>query len=160
MKRREFLALLGAAALIDPIEASAQTPGRIYHLGTLHPAVPVTDGSPFGKIVVKALAERGYILGQNLTFDARGAMGDVAKLPSLLAELKARDVDAIIVVAAVLGLISFASAIRSFESRHVRASIAILIALIAFAVVLYDTSVKIGRLEGPRLEALELASSP
>jgi putative ABC transport system substrate-binding protein len=98
MKRREFLALLGAAALIDPRAASAQTPGRIYHLGTLHPASPVTDGSPFGKIVVKVLAQRGYILGQNLTFDARGAMGDVAKLPALLAELKARDVDAIIVV--------------------------------------------------------------
>ena len=98
MKRREFLALLGAAALIDPRAASAQTPRRIYHLGTLHPASPVTDGSPFGKIVVKVLAQRGYILGQNLTFDARGAMGDVAKLPALLAELKARDVDAIIVV--------------------------------------------------------------
>ena len=98
MKRREFLALLGAAPLIDPRAASAQTPGRIYHLGTLHPASPVTDGSPFGKIVVKVLAQRGYILGQNLTFDARGAMGDVAKLPALLAELKARDVDAIIVV--------------------------------------------------------------
>ena len=69
-------------------------------------------------------------------------------------------VDAIIVVAAVLGLISFASAIRSFEARHVKASIAILIALIAFGVALYDTSVQIGRLEGPRLEALELASSP
>jgi hypothetical protein len=69
-------------------------------------------------------------------------------------------VDAIIVVAAVLGLISFASAIRRFESRHVKASIAIVIALIAFGVVLYDTSVHIGRLEGPRLEALELASSP
>jgi len=69
-------------------------------------------------------------------------------------------VDAIIVVAAVLGLISFASAIRSFESRHVKASIAILIALLGFGVVLYDTSVQIGRLEGPRLEALELASSP
>jgi putative ABC transport system substrate-binding protein len=98
MKRREFLALLGAAALIDPLEAAAQTPGRIYHLGTLHPAVPVTEGSPFGKTVLKALAERGYILGQNLTFDARGAMGDAAKLPALLAELKAREVDAIIVV--------------------------------------------------------------
>src|ERR1700682_1354503 len=98
MQRREFLALLGAAALIDPPDASAQTLGRGFHLGTLTPAVPVTEGSPFGKIVVKVLAERGYILGQNLTFDARGAMGDVAKLPSLLAELKARDVDAIIVV--------------------------------------------------------------
>jgi hypothetical protein len=69
-------------------------------------------------------------------------------------------VDSIIVVAAVLGLISFASAIRSFETRHLKASIAILVALIAFGVVLYDTSAQIGRLEGPRLEALELASSP
>jgi putative tryptophan/tyrosine transport system substrate-binding protein len=98
MKRREFLTLLGAAALIDPLEASAQTPGRIYHLGTLHPALPLTDTSPFGKIVIKTLAEHGYILGQNLTFDARGAMGDVAKLPLLIAELKARDVDALLVV--------------------------------------------------------------
>jgi ABC-type uncharacterized transport system substrate-binding protein len=97
MKRREFLALLGAAALIDPKEASAQTPGRIYHLGTLTPSLPVTETSPSGKVLVKALAEHGYILGQNLTFDARGAVGDIAKLPSLLGELKARGVDAIIV---------------------------------------------------------------
>ncbi len=69
-------------------------------------------------------------------------------------------VDAVIVVAAVLGLIAFASAIRGFESRHVKASIAILIALIIFGAVLYDASLQIGRLEGPRLEALELSSSP
>ena len=69
-------------------------------------------------------------------------------------------VDAIILVAAVLGLFAFAAAIRTFQSRHVKASIAILIAVIGFAVVLYDASVRIGRLEGPRLEALELSSSP
>ncbi len=38
------------------------------------------------------------VLGQNLTFDGRGAMGDIAKLPTLLQELKVRDVDAIVVV--------------------------------------------------------------
>ena len=69
-------------------------------------------------------------------------------------------IDAIVVVAAVLGLIAFASDIRRYESRHFRASVAVLIALIAFGVVLYDASVKIGRVEGPRLEALEAASSP
>jgi putative ABC transport system substrate-binding protein len=99
MKRREFLSLLGGAVLVDPLAASAQTtPGRIYHLGTLHPALPLTESAPFGKIIVKALAERGYVLGQNLTFDARGAMGDTTKLPLLLGELKARGVDAVMVV--------------------------------------------------------------
>ena len=98
MKRREFLALLGGAALVSPQATLAQTPGRIYHLGTLHPALPLTDSAPFGKIVVRSLAEHGYILGQNLTFDARGAMGDTAKIPSLLQELKVRNVDAIMVI--------------------------------------------------------------
>ncbi len=69
-------------------------------------------------------------------------------------------VDAIIIIAALFGLIGFASAIRKFESRHLKGSIALLIALIAFGVVLYDASVRIGALAGPRLEALELSSSP
>jgi len=98
MKRREFLTLLGGATLAAPGAVSAQTSARTYHLGTIHPALPLTEASPFGKIVVKALAERGYTLGQNLTFDARSAMGDVAKIPALFRELKARGVDAIIVI--------------------------------------------------------------
>ncbi len=69
-------------------------------------------------------------------------------------------VDAVIVVAALFGLIGFATAVRNFQARHLKASIALLIALIGFGVVLYDTSLHLGRIEGPRLEALELASSP
>jgi hypothetical protein len=69
-------------------------------------------------------------------------------------------VDAIIVVAAMLALVAFASAIRTFESRHLKAFIALFIAVVAFCAVLYDTSLHVGRLEGPRLEALELSSSP
>lgn len=69
-------------------------------------------------------------------------------------------VDAIIVIAAVFGLIGFGSAIRQFESRHLKASIAILAALVAFGAVLYDASVRVGQLAGPRLEALESSSSP
>jgi putative ABC transport system substrate-binding protein len=111
MKRREFLALLGGAALVDPHAALAQTPGRIYHLRTIQPAIPLTDASLFGKVLVRALGERGYILGQNLTFDARGAMGDVAKLPSLLQELKARDVDVVVGVGYVAALAAKAAGI-------------------------------------------------
>jgi putative ABC transport system substrate-binding protein len=98
MQRREFLTILGGAALAASKGAAAQTSGRTYHLGTIHPASPLTEATPFGKVVVKALAERGYNLGQNLTFDARGAMGDVGRIPALFGELKARDVDAVIVI--------------------------------------------------------------
>jgi heme/copper-type cytochrome/quinol oxidase subunit 4 len=69
-------------------------------------------------------------------------------------------VDAVIVVAAVLGLIGFATAIRKYESHHVKAFIVLGVALVGFGVVLYDTSMHVGQIEGPRLEALELSSSP
>ncbi len=69
-------------------------------------------------------------------------------------------VDAVIVVAALLAFLGFASAIRRFESRHIKAFIALAIAVMVFGAVLYDASVKLGRVEGPRLEALESASSP
>jgi putative tryptophan/tyrosine transport system substrate-binding protein len=98
MKRRQFLAMLGGAVLVCPEAAFAQTAGRTYRLGTLHPVAPMTDVSPFGKILVKTLAQHGYILGQNLTYDARSSMGDNAKIPGLLQELKASGADAIVVV--------------------------------------------------------------
>jgi hypothetical protein len=69
-------------------------------------------------------------------------------------------VDAIIVVAAALGFIAFAAAIRRFEGRHIRVAIILALAVIAFVAVLYDASVRIGQVAGPRLEALELSSSP
>jgi hypothetical protein len=101
------------------------------------------------------VAAVGYGIAMALTFDEFGMWLHLGG-----SYWQRASVDAIIIVAALLGLIGFASAIRSFGSRHVKASIAILIAVIAFGVVLYDASMRLGRLEGPRLEALELASSP
>jgi hydrogenase-4 membrane subunit HyfE len=69
-------------------------------------------------------------------------------------------IDAMAVVAAVLALIAYARSIKTFESHHVRACIALGIALLIFAAVLYDASMHIGNMEGPRLRELELASSP
>ena len=98
MKRREFMAMLGGAALARPRAAFAQTPGRIFRLGTFHPVAPMTDVSPFGKIVLKVLEQHGYVVGQNLTLDARSSMGDKTRIPALLQDMKARGVDAVIVV--------------------------------------------------------------
>lgn len=68
--------------------------------------------------------------------------------------------DAIVVVAAALTMIAYARSIRTFESRHVWAFTALGIAVIAFAVVLYDASMALGNLAGPKLRELELESSP
>lgn len=67
MKRREFLGLLGAAMAV-PGMAPAQTPGRMFRLGTLSPVFPLTDGST-GQTLIKTLSGYGYVLGQNLTVD-------------------------------------------------------------------------------------------
>ncbi len=99
MQRREFITLLGSAAASSvcwPLAASAQTTS-IFRLGTLGPRDPFDDKSPFGSILVRVLAQRGYTLGQNLTLDARGAMGDMHRVPQLLQEMKADKVDAFVV---------------------------------------------------------------
>ena len=99
MQRREFFTLLGSAAAASvswPLTASAQTTS-IYRLGTLGPRDPFDDRSPFGSILIRVLAQRGYTLGQNLALDARGAMGDMGRVPQLLQEMKADKVDAFVV---------------------------------------------------------------
>ena len=69
-------------------------------------------------------------------------------------------VDAMVVVAGILAFIAYARSIRAFEVRHVRAFVALGIAVLVFATVLYDASVHLANVEGPRLRELELASSP
>jgi hypothetical protein len=110
-------------------------------------------GAPAGRAL--RIAALVYGVSMALTFDEFGMWLHLGG-----SYWQRASIDAIIVVAAVLALIGFARSIRRFESRHLIASIAMLVALIAFAAVLYDASVRIGRLEGPRLRELELASSP
>jgi|HubBroStandDraft_1064217.scaffolds.fasta_scaffold15624_2 hypothetical protein len=69
-------------------------------------------------------------------------------------------VDAVVVIAALLALLAYARSIKKFEARHARAFIALGIVLLIFGAVLYDASVHLGTVEGPRLHELELDSSP
>ncbi|HEV3181054.1 MAG TPA: hypothetical protein VGZ05_11340 [Steroidobacteraceae bacterium] len=69
-------------------------------------------------------------------------------------------IDATVVVAAVLAFIAYARSIRTFEARHIRAFIALAVALLLFGAALYEASMRIGHMAGPRLRELELASSP
>ena len=71
LKRREFITLLAGAALIGPPTAIAQKP-KVYRLGTLTAGPPMSPASGDGAVLIGALTQRGYTLGQNLTCEARG----------------------------------------------------------------------------------------
>jgi putative ABC transport system substrate-binding protein len=107
MRRREFIALLGSAAASSacwPLTAAAQTPSRVYRLCALGPRDPIGEKSPFGSILIRALAQGGYTLGQNLTFDARGAQGDMSRVPQILEDMKAGKPEALVVFGFPLAL--------------------------------------------------------
>jgi putative ABC transport system substrate-binding protein len=97
MKRREFIAFLGSVAIAAPRTAIAQT-SKIYRVGTLTvgPPIPSTEGT--GKMLMEGLAKRGYKLGENLAYEARGAAGKIPQMPNLMQDLKAANVDVVVTV--------------------------------------------------------------
>jgi putative tryptophan/tyrosine transport system substrate-binding protein len=98
MKRREFITLLSAVALAGPRAAVGQTSAKVFRLCTLTPGLPRDEKSPEGMTLVRMLAERGYAIGKNLTFDARGAKGKISELPRMLDEMKAAHTDVVVTI--------------------------------------------------------------
>ncbi len=68
--------------------------------------------------------------------------------------------DAVIVVAALIGLVAYARSIKRFESRHLWSFMALAFGLIVFGFVLFNAGSHLGDLVGPKLEELEASSSP
>ena len=69
-------------------------------------------------------------------------------------------VDAVIIVAAVIGLIAYAPSLQRLEKKHWWVFVAVLVALVGFVSVILWTGSYIGNLYGPKLQELELSSSP
>jgi putative ABC transport system substrate-binding protein len=95
MKRREFIAFLGGMAIAAPRETIAQT-SKIYRVGTLTVLPPMSPTTGTGAMLIAGLAQRGYTLGQNLAYEARGAAGKVGQMSNLMQELKAANVDVVV----------------------------------------------------------------
>jgi hypothetical protein len=69
-------------------------------------------------------------------------------------------VDAVIVVAALIGVLAFAPSLERLEARHFWAFAVLLLAVVGFGVVVVVAGGHIGHLVGPKLRELELNSSP
>jgi putative ABC transport system substrate-binding protein len=93
MRRRELIALVGSAAAW-PLAAFAQQPA-IPVIGFLHSGSPNTYLSQM-RMFRQSLKEVGYIEGQNVAIEYRWAEDQIARLPTLAAELAKRQVSAIV----------------------------------------------------------------
>jgi putative ABC transport system substrate-binding protein len=91
MRRREFIALLGGAAC--PLAARAQQP-TMPRVGYIWVGARGTDVSNRG--LRQGLADRGYAVGRNVTLEERYAEGDAERVPALIAELLALNVDVLV----------------------------------------------------------------
>ena len=111
MRRREFITILCGAPIAWSRNGLAQTTAKIYRLGALDPARPLSATSPDATVLLGTLAERGYKLGQNLAYDARASGGDNSKLPGLLEDFKASGVDVIVTIGYPATLAAKAAAI-------------------------------------------------
>src|SRR6476660_7922911 len=89
MRRREFIALIGAS-VAWPFAALAQQAGRTYHLGCLL-STPPNEYVPF----FDGLRRLGFTEGQNLTVEFRAYAQHVDLIPQYAAELVKARVDVI-----------------------------------------------------------------
>jgi putative tryptophan/tyrosine transport system substrate-binding protein len=83
MKRREFITLVGGAAVSWPRVVSAQQVPRIGYLGISSPSLE----PHFVEAFRQKLRELGHIEGENITIEYRWAEGQDDRLPELAAEL-------------------------------------------------------------------------
>jgi putative ABC transport system substrate-binding protein len=97
MLRREFIGLVGGAAVAWPLVARAQQTGKIPKVGFLYPG-PVASAPARVAVILEGLHTVGYREPGQIEVVSRVADGNPARLVPLAAELIEQKVDVVIAV--------------------------------------------------------------
>ena len=95
MRRREFIGLLGGAAVAWPLAARAQQVGKLPTIGFLGTATPAAWSQNVAAFVQR-LRELGWIEGRTVAIEVRWAEGRVERYAEFAAEFVRLKVDVIV----------------------------------------------------------------
>jgi putative ABC transport system substrate-binding protein len=88
VRRREFITLLGGAAIAWPLAARAQQSERIRSIGFFS---PISENDPDNQNWIRGFTQRleelGWVNGRNVRIDFRFAAADSSRMPRLATEL-------------------------------------------------------------------------
>jgi putative ABC transport system substrate-binding protein len=99
MRRREFMTVLGGAAIAWPLRAGAQTAEKIPRIGWVilgSPTGGYADIFSYYDSFRVGLGDLGYVEGKNIILIARSALGVPEALPGLIDELLRENVSVIV----------------------------------------------------------------
>jgi putative tryptophan/tyrosine transport system substrate-binding protein len=101
MKRREFITLLGGAAVALPLAARAQQSGKVPTVGFLG-AASASAWGPWTAAFVQRLRELGWIEGRTVAIEYRWADGKPERFAEIAAKFVQLNVDVIVTAGAAL----------------------------------------------------------
>jgi putative ABC transport system substrate-binding protein len=101
MRRREFVSLFGGAAVAWPLAAHGQQGERVRRVGVLtNLASDDSEAQVRNTAFAHALAQLGWVVGQNLQIEHRWAAGDAERIRTYAAELIALTPDVMLATGA------------------------------------------------------------
>ena len=106
MDRRTFIGTVTGGVLAVPLAVVAQQTGKIYRVGLISAATPLSEMagpepvSPSARALVQGLRALGYAEGQNLILERRSAEGRYERFGDIVAELVHLKADVIVTAGA------------------------------------------------------------